>query len=871
MDAPPTKRRKCSNCKGEGHDRRNCPSLRATTASFLAPEVATDQNAVGGGACGPTPGSAVIEATTNLPWDQVLYVLFDLETTGGSRTDDEIIEIAAMVLGPDGIFLEDGSFDALVKPTKQVTTFITSLTGITNEMVAGAPPFRWVINEFFEFVQGLCSNFSSTTSTSIEKVVFVAHNGRVFDVPFLLRSLEKHNLRHLWFNNPRFGPILDTLDIARKIFNNSPQSPSNLKLGTLFQFLTGRAMETSHRALGDVKGLYTVFRSEIFWNNRKECLQSTSVYGVVVSSAQGDSDESDEESEDEKEKAATEQVADDELGVGEEEEVEESGTIIAGDYWEVGDFIPAVIPKEKFEEVFTSTCRSGVVRTGIQVSPVMANSPLKAWRLIFTATILEKIVKYTNAYGEMHSKEWVPVGRSDVTDFIAVLFVLSIQRRKDKPSNWFSSNPLLECTLAKKITSGRQFGKMLRYLHVCDPSENGIQEDGEYNPSYKVQEFKNELEKRWTAVFVPDQELSLDETLIRAFGRIKFKVRIVSKAARFGIKLYVITDARTSFVLGVIVYTGKFTYSEAKTDSAKKTVQVVQQLCEPFRGTHRTVYVDRFYSSVDLLKELEDMQLYTTGTVMSNRIPRHISVKAKDFRTLPRGGTIHHVFNYTTKNGDKKQAGLVAWKDRKMVYCMTNDCSIGPMDQCRRRSGGGIISIPRPQVISKYNEFMGGVDLADARRLHCNSTVMGQNRWWLKLFFYLLDAGTSNALVIYNEAMKGKQKPFNIADFKAKLVEGLVGAKLKDSLDSTPNKEHTMIPIPSGERQRCSYCAVTGSNCRTRYMCEACGIPYCSIGSGKTARDCYALAHESDQVRQICINTYERNQTSTRKEILKRR
>jgi DNA polymerase III epsilon subunit-like protein len=201
MDAPPTKRRKCSNCKGEGHDRRNCPSLRATTASFLAPEVATDQNAVGGGACGPTPGSAVIEATTNLPWDQVLYVLFDLETTGGSRTDDEIIEIAAMVLGPDGIFLEDGSFDALVKPTKQVTTFITSLTGITNEMVAGAPPFRWVINEFFEFVQGLCSNFSSTTSTSIEKVVFVAHNGRVFDVPFLLRSLEKHNLRHLWFNN----------------------------------------------------------------------------------------------------------------------------------------------------------------------------------------------------------------------------------------------------------------------------------------------------------------------------------------------------------------------------------------------------------------------------------------------------------------------------------------------------------------------------------------------------------------------------------------------------------------------------------------------------------------------------------------------
>jgi hypothetical protein len=63
---------------------------------------------------------------------------------------------------------------------------------------------------------------------------------------------------------------------------------------------------------------------------------------------------------------------------------------------------------------------------------------------------------------------------------------------------------------------------------------------------------------------------------------------------------------------------------------------------------------------------------------------------------------------------------------------------------------------------------MGGVDLADARRLHCNSTIMGQNRWWLKLFFYLLDTGTLNALVVYNEAMKGQQKPFNLADFKLK-------------------------------------------------------------------------------------------------------
>jgi hypothetical protein len=160
-----------------------------------------------------------------------------------------------------------------------------------------------------------------------------------------------------------------------------------------------------------------------------------------------------------------------------------------------------------------------------------------------------------------------------------------------------------------------------------------------------------------------------------------------------------------------------------------------------------------------------------------------------------------------------------------MVYCLTNDTSTVEMGECKRRGQGGIITLKRPEVISKYNQYMGGVDVADMRRLHCNSTIMGQNCWWLKLFFYLLDAGTSNALVIYNEAMKGKQGPFNIADYKTKVVEALVGGILKEGGDKMGALEHTLIQIANGEHQRCSYCAATGLYRQTRYMCEGCGVP----------------------------------------------
>ena len=88
--------------------------------------------------------------------------------------------------------------------------------------------------------------------------------------------------------------------------------------------------------------------------------------------------------------------------------------------------------------------------------------------------------------------------------------------------------------------------------------------------------------------------------------------------------IYVLTDAVTAFVLKVIIYTGKYTYNESSDQKSKKTVQVVKRLCEHLSGTHRTVYIDQFYTSAELLKELREMDLYVTGTLMKNRIPKHL-------------------------------------------------------------------------------------------------------------------------------------------------------------------------------------------------------------------------------------------------------
>jgi hypothetical protein len=263
--------------------------------------------------------------------------------------------------------------------------------------------------------------------------------------------------------------------------------------------------------------------------------------------------------------------------------------------------------------------------------------------------------------------------------------------------------------------SGRKFFTILWYLHFCSMENQPVGDN--YDPTYKVKEIKDYLEDQYNRLFIPGQQLSLDETLIWAFGRIKFKVRIVMKAARYGIKLYVITDAVTVFVLKVVIYTGKTTYSAmTEQQDKKKTVQVVEQLVEPFVGSFRTIYVDRFYTSVDLLKSLANRNLYLTGTMLANRIPLSIRTAktSATFKNMNRGNAIKcRQTCRREKKGATFHAGLVCWRDRNMVYCLSNDTNNFEFDKCSRRGIGGIIKIPSPLSIANYNKYMGGVDLAN--------------------------------------------------------------------------------------------------------------------------------------------------------------
>ncbi len=91
----------------------------------------------------------------------VLYVVFDLETTGIPKKRDKIVELAAVILQKNGIQMEDASFVQFFRPTNPISPFVTVLTSITNNDVCNAESFIEVGGAFIQFMLQYADNYNS--------------------------------------------------------------------------------------------------------------------------------------------------------------------------------------------------------------------------------------------------------------------------------------------------------------------------------------------------------------------------------------------------------------------------------------------------------------------------------------------------------------------------------------------------------------------------------------------------------------------------------------------------------------------------------------------------------------------------------------
>ena len=149
----------------------------------------------------------------------------DLETTGANPACDRIIEIG-IVKVTDGQL--DYAWSTLVDPGEPIPPLIQGFTGITDEMVRGAPAFAAIADEVFARLEGS---------------LFVAHNAR-FDYGFLKNAFQR-------LSRPFQPPVLCTVKLSRALY------PEHHRHGLDAVIARHRFnCDARHRALGDARVLW---------------------------------------------------------------------------------------------------------------------------------------------------------------------------------------------------------------------------------------------------------------------------------------------------------------------------------------------------------------------------------------------------------------------------------------------------------------------------------------------------------------------------------------------------------------------------------------------------------------------------------------
>ncbi len=156
-------------------------------------------------------------------------VFLDLETTGASADRDRITEVGLLEV-VDGKLL--GEWSTLVDPGRAIPPTITSLTGITDEMVADAPTFAEIATELLEKLEGR---------------MLVAHNAR-FDYAFLRAEFRRIGIRFR-------SRVLCTVRLSRTLFPEHRHHNLDSVMERFGLFCAAR-----HRALGDAQVVWAFAR-----------------------------------------------------------------------------------------------------------------------------------------------------------------------------------------------------------------------------------------------------------------------------------------------------------------------------------------------------------------------------------------------------------------------------------------------------------------------------------------------------------------------------------------------------------------------------------------------------------------------------------
>ena len=323
------------------------------------------------------------------------------------------------------------------------------------------------------------------------------------------------------------------------------------------------------------------------------------------------------------------------------------------------------------------------------------------------------------------------------------------------------------------------------YTNLC------LRSPSEKPPSTKDRIFKiapviSEIISQSNKYYKPEREITIDESMISFRGRCSLVQYMPAKPVKYGLKAFLLCEAKTGYVLKWRLYTGDPMDSD---QNYGLTYKVLRDLCKDFQGKGNILFTDRYYTSLQAYSDLKKLGIGACGTIQLDRskLPKEFVKQIKSLKS-------EEIFYFKSVNN----LLLSCWKDSNSVVVLSSCFGTGTSQRTRRKkrkeiekerkkkrkqkrernvesdneeeekddesdnegddsegeededeeddsegeedeeiSVEVIKDVNIPMAIDQYNQYMAGVDIFDQKAVYYGIQLRS-HRWYVKIFFIYL-------------------------------------------------------------------------------------------------------------------------------------
>ncbi|XP_066504148.1 piggyBac transposable element-derived protein 4-like [Hoplias malabaricus] len=371
---------------------------------------------------------------------------------------------------------------------------------------------------------------------------------------------------------------------------------------------------------------------------------------------------------------------------------------------------------------------------GVQLRKGDCYTPLSLFKLFFPKDAVEVLCRNTNKQAAKNiargaKYRWLDVDVAEFYKYIGLIIYMSMVNLKHISDFWRKSN-IFSIHFPSTVMSRDRYRSISWNVHMSDPDEDRLNDakrgTSEHDRLFRCKPLMNTVQNACKSFYHPHRNLAVDERMVPCRGHNSMTQYMKDKPTKWGFKLFVLADSSNGYTVDFSVYTGKNNFPTGQGLSYDSVMSLVDK---SFLGSGYHVYMDNFYTSPKLFKDLYACKFGACGTYRESRkdCPR-TTVNALTKKS-PRG-----TFRWI-RDGPLL---FVKWMDtREVAICSTiHTVFKGDTVQRRVKSKLGIWTtefFPCPTPLIEYNKFMGGVDLSD-QLIQYYTTQHKTLKWYRKLF-----------------------------------------------------------------------------------------------------------------------------------------